>query len=100
MDTDLGWIDLVRFLTCVAAILLALLVARLAWLRWPQRATDDRPSTLVYASYASALLLGSALRIPHVGHPPTWDLWAFIAIVTMGWFGVMKRTRIKPPWKR
>lgn len=99
--TDYLLLDIFRAVLSVALLLLAAMVARLAWLR---RGSLDRMGVhwAAYLSYATSLVLLALLRIGHAGEPASWDLWAAVVVAALGWYAVMKRAKFthKPPWAR
>lgn len=103
MIDDVLLVDAIRLILCVAALLLAAMVLRLAWVRHKRSGFEAFESNhpLTYVSYALALGLMAALRISHIGEPPTWDLWVAMTVVTLGWIGVARRAHITaPPLRR
>lgn len=92
-------LDSIRFVLCVASLWLAALVTRLGWLRKrnledpaiESRAADISP--LTYLSYAGALVLLAAQRVEHIGEPLSWDFFVAAAVVALGMYGVVTRTR-------
>lgn len=91
-DPYWGW-DVARFVVGTGALWLAVLVLRLGWIQ--HRDPDPaRPHPLTYLAFAGALLLIGALRIGHIGEPPTWDLFPALAVVLAGMVGVLRRVRL------
>lgn len=89
------WADLVRLVMGTAALWLGALLLRIAWTRW--RDHDLYPHIALYLSYALTMMLLCALRISHIGNPPTWDLWVAVVIVALGLWGAVRSVRIRRP---
>lgn len=94
-ETEFVAWDVIRLLHCTAALLLAALVLRMCWVRYQAGTPMLHPA--VYMSFALALLLMAGQRIGHIGESPaTPDLYVAIAVVVLGWYGVLRRAKLAP----
>lgn len=101
MNTDYLLVDLLRGVIGTGSLLLAAMIMRLLYVR-NRDATAYGVHPAMYWSFALSLVVLAALRLTHVDQPPTWDLWPTGLAVILGWYAILKRTRLRfdPPWRR
>ena len=103
LSDDYWYADVVRLWVGITSIWLAILVLRLALIRRVTDPNAPRPATShigLFASFALALVLLCALRLSHLGHKPTWDLWWAVVVDLLGLWGAAHTFRFKAPWRR
>lgn len=83
--------DVARVILCAGSVILALLVLKVGWQR---RGRGSSMPFALFVSYAGILALLAVLRLKYFGGPPTWHLWVSIALVALGWYAIIKATRI------
>lgn len=95
--------DAIRVVIAATLCLMALVMVRLAWVRWRDiRAgtSDERTNPWLYLSYAAALSMIATASITHLGEPPTWGGYFAFVVVALGLMGLRKRVTIRHHYGR
>lgn len=91
---DFTPVDYWRIAVAAAALWLAFLVLRMAWVRW--RTPSERHRTHPATHVSFALLLGTVAtrRVENIGLPPDAYLYVTSTAVILGLVGVLRRVRL------